>query len=166
VQLPGIGNVPVIGLTLDELQMEIEQRYAQVVLGIGVTPVLNQIAPRFVYVGGEVRNPNRYTLEAPTTAIMAIEMAGSWLYGANLREIVVFRRGDDWRLIATKLDLQQALIGKRPCPKDEIWLRDSDIIYVPKGKHLLRVNDIDLFFTRGLYRILPVNGSFSWSSRM
>ena len=33
-------------------------------------------------------------------------MAGSWNVGANLRQIVVFRRGDDWRLLATMIDLQ------------------------------------------------------------
>ena len=36
VQLPGIGSVPAQGLTLDELKMEIDERYALVVEGIEV----------------------------------------------------------------------------------------------------------------------------------
>ena len=41
-------------------------------------------------------------------------MAGSWTVGAKITNVVVFRRADDWRLIATLLDLEPALLGKRP----------------------------------------------------
>lgn len=166
IQLPGIGNVPVNGLTIEEIEKEVEARYAEIVQGIGVTPRLVQIAPRFVYVGGEVRNPGRYTLEGPTTVIMAISMAGGWNFGGNLREIIVYRRADDWRLVATKLDLHDALLmGRDVCP-DDIWLRDSDIVYIPKSQLLARTNAIELFFTQGLYRIIPINLSFSGNSTL
>ena len=115
IQLPGIGSVIAQGLTLDELKQEIDERYAQLVDGIGVTPRLLRRAPRFVYVVGEVRQPGRYTLEAPTTSMQAITLAGGWNNGGNLRHIVVFRRTDDWRLIATKLDLRGAA-GRTPLP--------------------------------------------------
>jgi polysaccharide export outer membrane protein len=164
IQLPAIGSVPAQGLSLDELKQEIDERYAQVVDGIEVTPRLVERAPRFVYVVGEVRSPGRFVLEAPTTAMQAIALAGGWNNGGNLRQIVVFRRTDDWGLIATKLDLRGALLGERPCPADEIWLRDSDIVVLPKSS-LLRADDfIDLLFTRGIYGILPMQGvSFSYS---
>jgi polysaccharide export outer membrane protein len=88
----------------------------------------------------------------------ATALAGGWNNGGNLRQIVVFRRTEDWRLIATKLDLRGPLLGKRPCPADEIWLRDSDLVVVPKS-HLLRSDDlIELVFTRGVYGMLPVPG--------
>jgi polysaccharide export outer membrane protein len=165
IQLPAIGSVPAQGLTLDELKQEIDERYAQVVEGIEVTPRLVERAPRFVYVVGEVRNPGRFVLEAPTTAMQAIALAGGWNNGGNLRQIVVFRRTQDWGLIATKLDLRGALLGERPCPADEIWLRDSDIVVLPKSS-LLRADDfIELVFTRGIYGILPVQGvSMNFSS--
>ena len=71
---------------------------------------------------------------------------------------MVFRRTEDWRLMATKLDLRGALLGERPCPADEVWLRDSDIVVVPKS-HLLRTDDfIELLFTRGIYGVLPMQG--------
>jgi polysaccharide biosynthesis/export protein len=158
VQLPAIGSVPAQGLTLDELKQEIDERYAQLVEGIGVTPRLQQRAARYVYVLGEVRQPGRYTLEAPTTVMQSIALAGGWNNGGNLRQIVVFRRTEDWRLMATKLDLHGPLLGKRPCPADDVWLRDSDLVVIPKS-HLLRSDDlIDLIFTRGVYGVLPVPG--------
>ncbi len=158
IQLPAIGSVPAQGLSLDELKHEIDERYAQVVDGIEVTPKLLERAPRYVYVVGEVKSPGRFALEAPTTAMQAIALAGGWNNGGNLRQIVVFRRTEDWHLIATKLDLRRALLGERPCPADEVWLRDSDIVVLPKS-YLLRADDfIELVFTRGIYGILPMQG--------
>ena len=66
--MPALGSVPAQGLTLDELRLEIEERYAQVVEGLGVTPVLRERAERYVFVLGEVKVPGRYTLTGPTFA--------------------------------------------------------------------------------------------------
>ncbi len=163
IQLPGIGSVPAQGLTLDELKQEIDERYGQFVGGIEVTPVLTQRAPRYVFVVGEVRTPGRFALEGPTTVMQSIALAGGWNNGGNLREIVVFRRGDDWQLQATRLDLRGALIGKRPCPADEIWLRDSDLVVVPKSAILLTDDFIELVFTRGIYGVVPFSTSATYS---
>lgn len=161
IYLPAIGGVPAQGLTLTELQREIGERYREVVGGLEVTPILSDRAPRFVYVTGEVRAPGRYTLEQPTTSMMAISLAGGTTLGGNLREIVVFRRTEDWRLMATRIDLNGALLGKRPCPADEIWLRDSDIVLVPKGPLLRADNLIELVFTRGIYGVVPAQTFFA-----
>lgn len=163
IQLPMIGSVPAQGLTLDELQRELNQRYAVHVQGIEITTVLRQRAARYVYVVGEVKTPGRYELVGPTTAMQAISMAGGWLYGGNLWNVVVFRRGDDWRLLATRLDLRGPLYGHRPCPADEIWLNDSDIVVVPKSRILVADNVISLLFTQGLYGIVPFNTVTSFS---
>lgn len=158
IQLPAIGSIPAQGLTLDELKREIDERYAREIEGIEVTPVLIQRAARFVYVLGEVPNPGRYELTGPTTAIQSVALAGGWNVGANLREIVVFRRAEDWRLVATKLDLKGALYGKRPAPSDELWIRDADIVIVPKSPILWADEFIELVFTKGIYGVVPFQG--------
>jgi polysaccharide export outer membrane protein len=150
-------------LSLEELKREIDERYAQFVGGIEVTPVLSNRAPRYVYVVGEVRQPGRYELQAPTTVMQSIALAGGWNNGGNLREIVVFRRDENWQLMATKLDVRGALLGKRPCPADEIWLRDSDLIVVPKSALMLTNDFIELVFTRGIYGVVPFNASYTYS---
>jgi polysaccharide biosynthesis/export protein len=163
ISLPAIGSVHVQGLTLGEVQKELNERYWQEVEGIEVIPVLAQRAPRFVYVLGEVKNPGRFEMTGPTTAIQALSMAGSWNNGANLRQIVVFRRGDDWRLMATMINLEAALYGKQAHPCGEIWLDDSDVIIVPKSA-ILRADDfIDLVFTRGIYGVFPMTGNLNFS---
>jgi polysaccharide export outer membrane protein len=161
IHLPGVGAVPAQGLSLDELQLEIQERYREIVDGIEITPILFGRAPRFIYVAGEVRIPGRYTMEQPTTAMMAIALAGGTNVGGNLREIVVFRRTDDWKLMATRIDLNGALLGKRPCPADEIWLRDSDIVIVPKNPLLRSADFLELAFTRGLYAVVPAQTFFT-----
>ena len=155
VRLPLAGTVGVVGLTLDELEREINMRYAQEVQGLRVTPILAQRAPRFVYVAGEVETPGRFELTGPTSAMQAIALAGGWNNGGNVRQIVVFRRDQNWRLMAIKLDLAGGLLGKRPIPSGEIWLRDSDILLVPKTPILRLAEAVDLYFIRTLYGIFP-----------
>lgn len=159
IQLPAIGSMMVQGLSLDEMKREVDERYLAIVEGIEVTPILFQRAPRFIYVVGEVRNPGRFELGAPTTLMQSIALAGGWSNGGNLKQVIVFRRTEDWRLVATRLDVRGALYGKRTCPADEIWVRDSDLIVIPKTPVRVANDAIELLFTRGLYGVLPFFGS-------
>jgi polysaccharide export outer membrane protein len=155
VQLPGIGSIPAIGLTLKEVAREVNTRYELRERGINVTPILTQRAPRFVYVLGEAVQPGRYELTGPTTAMQAIALAQGFNPGGNLRQVIVFRRDHAWRLVATKLDLAGALYGKRPQPSDEIWLQDSDIVLIPK-KPIQRLSEaVNLYLTETVYGIYP-----------
>jgi polysaccharide export outer membrane protein len=158
ISLPAIGSVNAQGLTLRELQAELNERYRAEAEGMEVVPVLALRAPRFLYVLGEVRLPGRFEMVGPTTVIQAISLAGGWNVGANLKQVVVFRRGDDWRLTATMLDLCAPLYARQLCPPNEIWMSDSDIVIVPKGR-ILQVDEfINLVFTRGIYGVLPMQG--------
>jgi polysaccharide export outer membrane protein len=155
IQLPAVDSVFVQGLTPEEAKQEIDARYNNTVPGVEVTIDLAQRASRFIYVVGEVANPGRFELVGPTTAMQAIALAGGWQIGSNLRQVVVFRRGSDWRLMATMLDLRGALYGRRPVPADDIWLNDSDIVLITKSP-IQQVDEvIEQVFTRGLYGVVP-----------
>lgn len=156
IQLPGLGSVYVQGLTLGEAKREIDARYAHDIPGVTVTVDLTERASRYIYVVGEVEQPGRFKLEGPTTAVQSIALAGGWEVGANLRQVVVFRRGPDWRLMATMIDLRGALYGRRPAPADEIWLNDSDIVLIPKTPIQMADEVIEQVFTRGVYAAAPL----------
>lgn len=158
IHLPRVGPVPALGLTVEELTREVNFRYSQIVTGLYVSAMVTVRAPRFVYVLGEVASEGRYEMVAPTTALQALSLAGGENQGANLREIVVLRRDDKWRLMATRLDLYGAVYGKKPQPSDEIWLRDSDIVIVPKMR-IQRISElVDLYINRTVYSVIPVSG--------
>ena len=156
-------SVAALGMTLDDLKREIDARYSADIEGVEVTPILVLRAPRFVYVLGEVHLPGRFVLEGPTTVMQALSMAGSWNVGANIKQIVVFRRSEDWRLMATMVNLHGALGGKNPCPAGEIWLGDSDVVLVPKTEILKTDDFINLVFTRGIYGVMPFSTSYSFN---
>jgi polysaccharide export outer membrane protein len=155
IQLPAVDSVFVQGLTLAEAKQEIDAKYEADIPGVNVTLVLVNRAQRFIYVLGEVGQAGRFELEGPTTAIQAIAMAGGWKPGGNMRQVVVFRRGPDWRLMATMLDLRGALYARRPVPADDIWLNDSDIILVPKTPIEQADEIIEQVFVRGVYGLVP-----------
>jgi len=155
IYMPGLSALCAHGLTFEELKFEIDARYAELIPGVDVTPVLIRRAPRFVFVLGEVARPGQFELTGPTTLMGAIALAGGWNQGANLRQVVVFRRGEDWRLMATMLDVKGALYGRRPAPADEIWLGDSDIVVIPKAPIRVANEVIDQVFVRGLYSLFP-----------
>ena len=156
VQLPAIGTVHAQGLTLSELQREIEVAYRRVATALEVTPILEERAPRFIYVVGEVETPGRFELVGPTTAMQAVALAGSWRVGAKLQHVIIFRRDNAWNLMATRINLQDALRGRDPCPAGEVWLRDSDIVLIPPREIKLVDDAVELIFTRGIYSVFPV----------
>ncbi len=156
ISLPALGSVRAQGLSIDELKTELDRRYSMEVEGLEVTPILVTRAPRSVYVMGEVEKPGRYVLEGPTTAIQAIALAGRVTVGGNFRQVVILRRGVDWRLQGTMVDLWDPIITGRPCPNGDVWLADSDVVIVPKQKILVWDEWIDLIFTRGIYGVLPM----------
>jgi len=160
VQLPAIGSVPAQGLTLSELRSEIETRYAEVVPGFEITTVLTDRAPRSVYVLGEVAKPGKYPLDAPTSVIQAVTLAGGWNIGGNLRQVIIFRRDDEWRLMATRVNIRPALYNSRSLRADDIWLRDSDVVIVPKCPLQVLDDYIQLLFTKGIYGVVPFSTSF------
>lgn len=164
ISLPLIGPVPALGLSLNEIQQEVEARYRLKGLGgITVTPTLTERAPRFIYVVGEVEMGDRFELTGPTTAMQAIALAGGFEQGGNLRQVIVFRRDANWNLVATRLDLAGALFGRRPHPSDEIWLRDGDIVLVPKRPIQRLSETVDLYLTQTLYSIFPQEVVFDFN---
>jgi polysaccharide export outer membrane protein len=163
IQLPAIGSVPAQGLTIDEFKMELDERYGEQIEGMEVVPVLREHGPRYVYVLGDVQRPGRYVLEAPTTVMQAITMAGGWTVGAHLTDVVVFRRADDWRLLATKVNLRAAFAGKQPCPEGDIWVGDSDLIIIPRSKIERFDNFTELVFSRGVFGVIPFNGGVGYA---
>ena len=155
LRLPKLGPICVQGMTLDEIKREVNLRYREIVSGLEVEPVLDVEAQHFVFVYGEVGQAGRFELLGPTSVTQALAMAQSARPSGNTREIVIFRRAEDWRLLATRIDVRGAHLGKVPTPADEIWLRDGDLIIVPPKPIARFDNFVSQVFTQGLYGVFP-----------
>lgn len=158
ITLPRIGEIWVQGLTIADIKREVNLRYRSLVSGLEIEVNLADQAPHFVTVLGEVNRPGRFEMQGPTSMLSAIALAEGHRVGANLRQVVVFRRTDDWRLISTMLDVRRAVIGKDPLPDGEIWLRDGDVIVVPSSPIKRFDNFVSLVFTQGIYGVVPFQG--------
>lgn len=158
IRMPKIGSVCALGMTLEELKREINLRYAEQIAGLEVEPHIESEAPHFIFVYGEVNKPDRYQLNGPTSVSQALAMAGSIKVGGNQRTVVIFRRMEDWRMVATQVDLKGQFLGRIMTPKDDIWLRDNDLLIVPPMPIKVFDNFVKLVFTDGIYGIVPFNG--------
>jgi polysaccharide export outer membrane protein len=158
IQVIGLGSIYVLGMTTDELKRELNLRFRDKQIGIEVEPRVTRTAAHFVSIFGEVAQNGRFELQGPTTVTQGLALAGGLSLGANNRQVVIFRRAEDWRVVSTILDLRAGHLGKSPNPSDEIWLRDSDLIIVPPRPIKLFNNAVQQVFTDGIYRILPFQG--------
>jgi polysaccharide export outer membrane protein len=156
IRLPKLGSICVQGMTFDEVKREVNLQYREIVSGLEVEPHMDTQAQHFIFVYGEVNRPDRYELLGPTSVTQALALAQGMRIGGNAREIVIFRRAEDWRLIATRVDLRGAHLGKVPLPTDEIWLRDSDLIIVPPTPITRFDNFVQQVFTDGIYGVFPL----------
>lgn len=158
IALPKIGEVLVQGLGINEIKQEVNLRYQVVATGLDVEVALETQAPHFVSVLGEVQAAGRFEMQGPTTVLSALALAGGRRTGGNLRQVVVFRRADDWRLLSTVLDIRKAVLGKDPLPRNEIWLRDGDVVIVPTSPIQRFDNFVSMVFTQGIYGVIPFTG--------
>ena len=62
---------------------------------------------------GEVNKPDRYQLNGPTSVAQALALAGSIKVGGNQRTVVIFRRMEDWRMVATQVDFEGSIPWSR-----------------------------------------------------
>jgi len=132
VQLPKLGSVFVSGLTMEELKEEVNLRYAEHVSGLEVDPVLVAAAPMQIFVLGAVEEPGQATLSGPTTVWGAIALAGGQRPGANMRQVIVMRHGEDGQVIYTIVHLVGMSGTDNFLPSEGLWLADGDVVVVPE----------------------------------
>jgi polysaccharide export outer membrane protein len=93
VDIPLIGSIPAVGLTLSQLQQQLVQRLdAKAVRSPNVTVSVTAYRPFFIL--GEVKNPGSYPYVPNMTVLSAVAIAGGFTYRAAQGEISVVRQRD------------------------------------------------------------------------
>ncbi|ERT08175.1 polysaccharide biosynthesis/export family protein [Lyngbya aestuarii BL J] len=135
INMPLLGQFKVAGMTILQLERNLEARFSQTMKSPEVTVTLVSARPLNIAIAGEVNRPGAYALQLqvnPTefpTITQAIQLAGGITQSANLREIKVQRKMGYGRekIIAVNLwDLFQS--GDL---RQDLTLRDDDKIIIP-----------------------------------
>jgi protein involved in polysaccharide export with SLBB domain len=122
ISMPFIGKIKTAGLTIGELSRKIESAYVPNYYRNASVTVLP--AQRFFYVGGEVRNPNRFLWTDDLTLTKAISAAGGFTEYASRGRVQVARGKT-----VIVVDAEEA----RRRPEKDIPILPGDSIQVPRG---------------------------------
>jgi protein involved in polysaccharide export with SLBB domain len=129
INIPGIGLLNVGGKTIENATAMIKSKLAANNYAVGhgteVRVSLGNIRSIKVILVGQVEKPGTYTLSSLSTVFNALYSAGGPTDNGSLRQIEVIR---DNRVIR-RLDVYDFLV--KGSQKDNITLRDQDIIRVP-----------------------------------
>jgi protein involved in polysaccharide export with SLBB domain len=132
INIPGVGVVGVGGKTIDEVTGMVKNRLAAsnylVGKGTNVKVSLGNIRSISVILQGQVMKPGTYTLPSLATVFNALYAAGGPTDVGSFRQIEVVRDNK----VIRHVDLYDFLV--RGNQKDNIVLRDQDVIHVPAYK--------------------------------
>ena len=125
IALPRLGVVQVWGLTLDQVQRLLQQRFSEFYSDFRMAVTLGKLRTHLIYVVGEVRQPGAYTVSSLSTIINTLFASGGPTKNGSLRRIQLVRPGRPPRT----LDLYSFLLqGDKS--QDHI-VQSGDTILVP-----------------------------------
>ena len=125
IALPRLGLVQVWGLTLDQVQRLLQQRFSEFYSDFHMAVTLGQLRTILVYVVGEVQQPGAYSISALSTMVNALFASGGPTKNGSLRHIQLVRQG---RVIHT-LDLYSFLLQGNKSQDQTV--QPGDTILVP-----------------------------------
>jgi polysaccharide export outer membrane protein len=171
ITLPFLTDTLAYGKTIEELKSELDNKYQNDagIPELEVTVQILAVAPRKIYVFGEVNRPGIIEVSNMITLTQAVAIAGGTNTRADSTKILVVRRKDMPSPEGVVVDLDQMLSSiikvdgiERPDAKKwtrDFWLDDYDLVYVPTSS-MTKSNDwINQVFTRGIYSVVPFSTS-------
>ncbi|MFD1692087.1 polysaccharide biosynthesis/export family protein [Azotobacter chroococcum] len=145
---PMLGSIRLSGMSRDELEKLLNERYREEVGPIQVDVLLKATAANEIYVLGEVGQPGAYPVRRPISVLEALTMArGHNPVTADLDSVLVLhRRGD--QVVSRTYDLEELLDNDA----DSVaYLQPDDLLFVPRsgltsaGDTMRQLADVMLF---------------------
>src|SRR5712691_5239288 len=93
IALPRLGAVQVWGLTIDQVQQLLQQRFGEFYPDFHMAVTLGKLRTILVYVVGEVRQPGAYHISSLSTMVNALFVSGGPTKSGTLRRIQLVRAG-------------------------------------------------------------------------
>ncbi|MBC8040883.1 MAG: polysaccharide biosynthesis/export family protein [Opitutaceae bacterium] len=138
VNLPLVGEVNVVGLTVSEAQKAVENAYrdGRFLRSPQVTINVEAYAAREVSIQGQIRSPGRYPLpiETSMTVLELVTRAGGFTDTAKGTAVNVTRVTPDGKKQVFTIDVDSLLKGKSGANINDnsLMLEPGDIVFVPE----------------------------------
>lgn len=142
-------DIKASGLTIPQLKAAVSKDYSNILNNLALTLILETSKSNLVYVMGEVKKPDYYQMDTPTTLTQILSRAGGLLDTAETSSILVLSRNKERKPVGRLVDLDKS-IGEGNIGND-LLLRQYDVVYVPKSK-IARLN---LFVDQYINKIIP-----------
>ncbi len=138
VNLPLVGEVRVVGLTISEAQKAVENAYrdGRYLRTPQVTINVEAYASREVSIQGQVRSPGRFPLpiESSMTVLELVTKAGGFTDTAKGTAVNITRIKADGKKQVFTIDVESLIKGKDKANigDNSLMLQPGDIVYVPE----------------------------------
>lgn len=138
INLPLVGEVNVVGLTVSDAQKAVENAYrdGRYLRNPQVTINVESYAAREVSIQGQIRSPGRYPLpiETSMTVLELVTRAGGFTDTAKGTAVNVTRVSPDGKKQVFTIDVDSLLKGKARANINDnsLMLEPGDIVFVPE----------------------------------
>jgi protein involved in polysaccharide export with SLBB domain len=149
VSFPLLPDIKAAGLTIPELKARLEEHYAAIIQNLSISLIVEQMKSNLVYVLGEVKNPNVYLMEGPTTLVQILSRAGGPLDSGKLDSVLIVSRNSEGKPVGKVVDVEK-ILGAANSGLD-IVLNQYDVVYVSKTK----IAKANVFVEQYFNRIIP-----------
>ena len=138
INLPLLGPIRIVGFTIPEAQLAIEDAYrnGRYLRNPQVTITVEVYAPREVSIQGQIKSPGRYVLpiEQTMTVLELVTKANGFTDTAKGTAVSVTRIHPDGRKEVFTVDVESLIKGKDRARSTDnsLNLLPGDIVYVPE----------------------------------
>jgi len=128
ISLPLINEIPVIGLSPDQLRARLEEAAKKFVAEPSVSVAVKAINSRRVFLTGEVSKPGAYSVSAPLTVLQLIALGGGFGEYAKRNQVMVIRQNGGVET-AHRFNYDEVIRGKNIA--QNLTLKPGDTVIVP-----------------------------------
>ena len=127
VQLPYLGEVSVIGMTVFEVKSVVEERLLKYLKRPAVDVAVVEYGSQRIFILGEVQKPGMFMLDRPMTALQALGLSGGFTSSANREQIALFQGAVavDQMKTLNAITLEGS-VGELMRPNDVIFVSQRD----------------------------------------
>lgn len=155
ISLPFVDEVQAAGLSPEELDHVLTERYSAELNSPDLTVIVREAALPQIFVGGEVGIQGIVPLTENLTLFRAIQRAGGFKTTARRKDVLIIRLPPGGEPVARKVNLMPVLTGRDPSL--DPMLAANDIVFVPRTK----VESGKLFIQQYINEMIPLQNVFS-----